>query len=324
MAETPMFPRDDSLPATLAEFVRQFSCEAACADLLRRWKYGEGGLFRCPACDHRRAWHIEGRRVDECQACGRQTSLTSGTVFHRTRKPLRLWFLAMYLMTSSKRGVSATELSRQIGISYPTAWAWLHKLRSAMGRRTCSLLEGHVEVDESYKSGVVPGKQGRTAPYERVLVGAAVEAEPEAKGIGRVRLSLLRDASSASLHPFVSSHVAPGSTVSTDAWRGYSRLDEAANVTHRVVNIHETGLHSHQVFPAIHRVFSLLGRYLMGTYHGRIERRHAQAYLNEFEFRFNRRRSGNRGLLFQRLLAVAVGGKPPTYAQILGGVPESA
>jgi transposase-like protein len=324
MSTTQPLPRDDSLPATLADFVVQFGTEDACTELLRRWKYGGIGAFRCPACGCGNAWHIASRRVDECQSCGRQTSLTSGTVFHRTRKPLRLWFLAMFLMTSSKRGISATELSRQLGVSYPTAWTWLHKLRSAMGCRSCTMLEGHVEVDESYKSGVVPGKQGRTAPYERVLVGAALEAVKDGKGIGRVRMRALQDASSGSLHPFVADVVAPGSEVSTDAWRGYSGLSQAADVTHRVVNIAKTGLHSHQVFPAIHRVFSLLGRFLMGTYHGRVERRHVQGYLAEFEFRFNRRRSGTRGLLFQRLLAAVVGGKPPTYAEILGGQPELA
>lgn len=326
MDTPPQLPRDDTLPGTLAEFVTRFSTEEACEELLRRWKYASARGFCCPACGHEAAWHIETRHLDECRACGRQTSLTSGTVFHGTRKPLRLWFLAMYLMTSSKRGISAVELGRQVGISYPTAWAWLHKLRSAMGRRSCSLLGGTVEVDESYKSGVAPGKQGRTAPHDRVLVGAALEAPRTRKGLGRVRLKLLDDASSRSLHDFVANTIAPGSYLVTDAWRGYSGVGNRARVRHRAINVHATGRHSSEIFPGLHRVFSLLGRFLLGTYHGRIERQHAQAYLDEFEFRFNRRKSRVRGLLFQRLLAFAVQGRPPIYREILGGsaLPEAA
>ena len=327
MDTLPQLPRDDTLPGTLAEFVAHFGSEEACEGVLRRWKYGAGGGFRCPTCGHEASWYVRTRRLDECRACGRQTSLTSGTVFHGTRKPLRLWFLAMYLMTSSKRGISAVELSRQLGVSYPTAWAWLHKLRSAMGRRSCSLLQGTVEVDESYKNGVAPGKQGRTAPHDRVLVGAALEAPRTRKGLGRVRLALLDDASSNSLHDFVARAVAPGSYVVTDAWIGYSGLGAHARVRHRAINVKATGRASSQVFPGIHRVFSLLGRFLLGTYHGRIERQHAQAYLDEFEFRFNRRKSRVRGLLFQRLLAYAVQRPAPIYREILGGghvVPEGA
>lgn len=311
-------PRDDTLPGTLAEFVQHFGTEEACEALLRRWKYRGAEDFRCSACGCVEAWYIRTRRIDECRGCGRQASLTSGTVFHGTRKPLRLWFLAMYLMTSSKRGISAAELGRQVGISYPTAWAWLHKLRSAMGRRTCGLLEGTVEVDESYKSGVRAGKMGRSAPHERLLVGGALESLRTRRSVGRVRLRLLDDASRDSLADFVTSTVSQRSYVVTDGWPGYRGLEEGTSVRHRPIPVRGSGREAHQVFPGVHRVFSLLERFMLGTYHGRVSRKHAQAYLDEYEFRFNRRKSRRRGLLFQRLLALCLLDRPPTYRQVVG------
>ena len=146
--------RDDGIPGTLSGFVERFSSEEACAELLRRWKYGEQG-FRCPRCGGRSAWFLPSRRLDECTSCHKQVSLTSGTVMHGSRKPLRLWFLAMFLFVVSKQGISALDLSRQLGVTPKTAWTWLHKLRSA-GRvvqsRSC----------EEWWRRMRPGKEGST------------------------------------------------------------------------------------------------------------------------------------------------------------------
>lgn len=307
--------RDDSLPGDLLEFMRRFSTEEACQGLLRRWKYGEQG-FLCPGCGFDDAWHLAARRLDECRNCGRQTSLTAGTVFHKTRQPLARWFLAMFLFVSSKQGISAVELARQIGVSYPTAWTWLHKLRSALGLRTTALLEGIVEVDETYEGGVEPGRMGRGA-LTKVLVGGAVEIAPDDRGYGRARLRILPDASAESLKALMVTTIQRGSTVLTDAWKGYS-AEAVDGLDHWPLNIKQSGKEAHEVLPGVHRVFSLMHRVLLATHQGAVSRKHLQKYLDEFEFRFNRRHSSSRGLLFQRLLSCAVQSRPPAYWQILG------
>ncbi len=141
-------PRDELFPGTLTEFIAIYGDEGACARFLRRWKYGEQG-FRCPRCGHHQAWFLSSRRIDQCMACRKQVSLTAGTVMHGTRKPLALWFLAIYEFVVSKQGVSALELSRRLGVSYPTAWTWLHKLRCAALNRPKTMLRGTVEADET-------------------------------------------------------------------------------------------------------------------------------------------------------------------------------
>ena len=175
-----LYLRDDSLPGTLAEFVRRFSDEASCAAVLRRWKYHERG-FECPQCGHDAAWFLPSRRLDECCRCHKQVSLTAGTVMHGTRKPLRLWFLAMYLFVSSKRGISALELQRELGLAkYQTAWTWLHKLRDAVGSRASTPLQGNVELDETWEGGLRRGKPGRPKVGDRsALVMGAVEVSSQ-------------------------------------------------------------------------------------------------------------------------------------------------
>ena len=154
--------RDDDIPGTLSGFVERFSDESACAELLRRWKYRDQG-FRCPRCGGRSAWFLPSRRLDECTSCHKQVSLTAGTVMHGSRKPLRLWFLAMFLFVVSKQGISALDLSRQIGVTTKTAWTWLHKLRSAVTGRPRSKLRGVVEADETWEGGLHEGG-GRATP----------------------------------------------------------------------------------------------------------------------------------------------------------------
>ena len=315
--ETAAVPRDDPLPGSLAQFAREFASEDACARLLRRWKYPGG--FRCPKCGHQTARYLPSRKLDECQECGHQVSLTAGTAFHGTRKPLRLWFLALFLFASSNRGISALELQRQLGLgSYQTAWAWLHKMRSALGERTLGLLQGTVEVDETYIGGVEEGngKRGRNND-RKAVAAAAVEALRTRKGFGRVRLAVLEDASSVSLTDFVEQFVDPRCYVVTDKWNGYNDLGPEG-YRHRAINLSASPRKAHEELPGVHRVFSLLDRLLLGTYQGAVSRKHLQAYADEFEFRFNRRRSKSRGLVFQRLLSCCIQTKPPPYWEIVG------
>ena len=313
-------PRDDSLPRNLAEFVVFFASEARCAEVLRRWKYR--GAFRCPACGHDAAWWIESRRLDECESCAKQTSLTAGTVMHKSKKPLRTWFLAMYLFVASKQGISATSLAQQIDVSYPTAWLWLHKLRSAIGQRTTEQLHGVVEFDDTWEGGLDPGPGGRPKVGEKkALVAGAVELRQGAKGFGRVRLASLPDGSTDGCTPFLQEHIAPGTMLLTDDWRSYRRAAADAGLDHVATNVSKSVSKAHEVLPAVHRVFSLMHRILLTTYQGAVSVKHLPAYLAEIEFRFNRRRSAHRGLLFQRVLSCAVLGPALTYADCIAGAP---
>lgn len=309
-------PRDDTIPQSLPAFLKRFGTEKACADLLRRWRWPEG--FRCPACGHEQSWYIETRQLDECAACSVQTSLTAGTVMHKTTKPLTLWFLAIYLFTSSKQGISASELSRQLGVAYQTAWSWLQKLRSALGQRATELLQGTVEVDETYEVGIRFGEaRGRPKVSKRAaLIAGAIEVATPRKGFGRLRLASVEAASRTALGDFVEEHVRSGSVLLTDGLPSYRAL--GASYDHIPTVVKDSGYRAHEVLPGIHRVFALLDRVLKGTYQGAVRPKHLDGYLDEFAFRFNRRKSKSRALLFQRALSAAVRRAPPTYWDLIG------
>jgi transposase-like protein len=212
----------DEYPANLVEFNDWFNSDQACREYLEiiRWPKG----FQCPRCGTSRHWVIGKRGVKECAGCHHQTSVIAGTVFDGTRKPLRLWFLAMWLITSEKNGISAMGLQRQLGFSrYETAWTWLHKLRHAMVRPGRDRLSGLVEVDETYVGGEAEGLRGRGSAKKSIVVIAVEEKE---YGIGRVRLRRRDDASHASLAGFIQDVVTIGSTIRTDGWSGYKGLEK--------------------------------------------------------------------------------------------------
>jgi hypothetical protein len=307
-------PRDDSLPGTLPEFSRRFGSERSCAALLRRWKYGPTG-FRCPSCGGRKAWFLPSRNLDECSSCHRQVSLTAGTVMHGSKKPLKLWFLALFLFVVSKQGISAMDLSRQLGLSYSTAWTWLHKIRAAVGNRPKTRLSGVVEADETWEGGVEEGLTGRpTVGKKKALIAGVIEVKR--RGWGRLRLKSVESGSSASLGAFLHENVAPGAELHTDDWRSYRKPAAEAGYTHIATNVSKSPKEAHTVLTGIHRVFSLLHRVLLTTYQGAVSRKHLQNYLEEFAFRFNRRHSTSRGLLFQRVLSAAVLRAPPCWWEI--------
>ena len=249
-----------------------------------------------------------------CRSCHRQTSATAGTIFDGTRKPLRTWFQALWFVTSQKSGGSALGLQGVLGLgSYQTAWVWLHKLRRAMVRPGRDRLTGDVEVDETYVGGQESDVHGRETRMKSIVVVAAQE---EGNGTGRVRLRRLPDVSSSSLLPFVRDAVEPGSTVHTDGWVGYNGLT-ASGYKHRVTNIARSGRLAHELLPRVHRIASLLKRWLLGTHQGAVSDRHLDYYLDEFTFRFNRRGSRARGLLFYRLLQQAVNVGPVPYRRLV-------
>ena len=299
-------------PRTLEEFGLWFSSEAACRDYLVRLRWPKG--FQCPECDCPKGWKTARGNI-RCSKCQRQTTPIAGTIFEGTRKPLRTWFQAMWYVTSQKFGGSALGLKRELGLgSYQTAWSWLHKMRRAMVRPGRERLVGRVEVDESYVGGVEGGVRGRQT-QKKAIVAIAVEVHSP-KGFGRIRMRRVPDLSSYSLTGFVCDAVQPGSVVLTDGWKGYNDVSQHGYSHERIV-LSATGDPAHVALPGVHRIASLLKRWLLGTHQGAASGKHLEYYLDEFTFRFNRRSSRARGLLFYRLLQQAVQVGPVTYAQIV-------
>src|ERR1022692_3325884 len=210
----------EDYPKTILEFERRFSTDAACRAYLMALRWPEG--FVCPRCGGGKAWPtVHDRWV--CAACRHQATVTAGTIFQDTRQPLRLWFRAMWYVTSQKNGASALGLQRVLGLGgYLTAWSWLHKLRRAMVRPGRDALSGTVEVDETMVGGLEEGVAGRQTESKALVV---IAAQADGPGTGRIRMRVIEDASAASLHPFVKDCIDPGSTIHTDGWQGYAGLE---------------------------------------------------------------------------------------------------
>lgn len=308
---------DAEFPASLVEFHARFGDERSCEAVLRRWKYRDA-RFRCPGCGSTAARWIRSRRLDECRGCGRQVSLTAGTVMHGTRKPLKLWFLAIFLFVRSKQGISAVQMQQDLGLgSYQTAWAWLHKLRWAVAMRPTTQLRGTVEADETWQGGRDTGRGRPVAGVKKALVAAAVEVH-QRRGWGRLRLASIPDGSAVEIGEFLAEHVAAGSRLLTDAWVSYVIPTRQLGLVHQPVNVSKASGQAHEHLPAVHRVFSLVHRMLDATHQGAVRRKHLPGYLAEFEFRFNRRKARSRGLLFQRALEAASRRPSPYYWEIVG------
>lgn len=303
-------------PRSAGELQAWFRTDADCLDYLEwlRWPAG----FTCPDCGRNGGWRLgDGRFM--CAGCGGRTSVTAGTIFDRTRTPLTVWFTACWLFASGKDGISALSLKRTLEIgSYQTSWAMLHRLRSVLVRPGRERLVGVVEVDETYIGGLEPGLPGGRARGKKVLIGVAVEVR-EPRGIGRCRMLPLANASAESLHPFVSTLVEPGTRVITDGWQGYCGLEKLGYVHERRSQraARARGENAGELLPAVHRVASLAKRWLLGTHQGSVDPAHLARYLDEFVFRFNRRHSRSRGMVFYRVLALAVGHDPVRYADIV-------
>lgn len=308
----------EEYPRNLIELEAAFSTEASCRDYLARLRWPDG--FRCPHCGGGKAWTVRSV-LYQCADCDHQTSVTAGTIFQDTRTPLPVWFRAMWWVTTQKNGASALGLQRVLGLkSYETAWAWLHKFRRAMVRPGRDLLTGRVEVDECYVGGPEDGLPGRLN-LEKTLV--VVAAQEDGAGIGRIRLRQIVDASAESLIPFVQESVVTGSTVHTDGWLGYLPL-KRNGYRHEVTYLKRNTQAASELLPRVHLVISLLKRWMMETHRGAIRHKHLDYYLDEFTFRFNRRRSKNRGKLFLRLAQQAVAVDPVTLDQIIHPDAEAA
>ena len=301
----------ENYPNNFEEFVDKFQTEKDCIEYISSLRWSDG--YRCPHCQSSKAW-ITSRGLFHCSQCRHDTSITYGTVFENTQKPLRLWFHVMWLMMSQKTGVSAKNLQDSMGFgSYQTIWGWLHKLRSVMVLPGRELLNGTVEVDETYIGGKTEGKRGRGSEGKTLVVVAVegidniVEKENEKgyeKILGRVRFRCIDDASSENLIPFVWDTVKPGSNVVTDGWAGYNDLNSKG--FKHCKQLFTDSKKPRDILPHVHLIVSLLKRWLRGTHQGAVSSAHLQGYLDEYAFRFNRRLSTHRGKLFYRLMQQAV------------------
>jgi ribosomal protein L37AE/L43A len=297
-------------PETAPDFHSRFSNELACRQYIAALRWPAG--FQCPECKGTQFW-MTARGLYHCQSCDHQASITAGTLFMDTHMPLRFWFEAMWEITSQKYGASALGLQRVLGLgSYRTAWNLLHKLRRAMVRPGRDQLQGVVEVDEIYIGGPRPKYEGHA---DKALVFVAVE-DKGGKKLGRIRLLRIADRSGASLNEAISRLIAKGSQVRTDDYCAYSRVKHLG-YEHQVIESSPTG--PKNLLPLANRVASLLKRWLLGTHQGSVARTHLDYYLDEFTFRFNRRTSHSRGLLFYRLVSQAVQLEPQPGKTLVGG-----
>ena len=311
-------------PRNWSEFLAWFPSDEACATYLERLRWPQE--FVCPACAVAQPPYRSSRGRLMCRACGRQSTVTAGTIFDKTRTPLRVWLAAAWYLTNQKQGVSALGLQRVLGLgSYQTAWTMLHRFRRAMVRPDRERLKGLVEVDETYLAITDReepiSRANRKSNTSKVLVVLAVEMV-EPRGFGRVRLRRIEAESTECVMPFVQASIEPGARVRTDGSAVYRGLAELGYDHQRTVML-GSDIPAHVSMAGVHRVASLVKRWILGTHHGSVQPAHLDAYLDEFVFRFNRRTSSSRGLLFYRLLQQAVLTGPVTYEDVVAALPNA-
>jgi transposase-like protein len=295
----------EDYPRTLLDLEKRFATDQACREYLfaLRWPGG----FLCPRCGGRSAWGTS-RGLWLCSGCRHQVSVTAGTIFQDRKLPLTIWFRAMWHVTSQKNGVSALGLQRMLGLgSYKTAWALLHKLRRAMVQPGRDRLAGTVEVDETYWGADEQPGIGRLT-YNKALIAVAVQQN--GAGIGRIRLRRIPNLTKVSLHGFIAEAVEPGSTVVTGGLNAYEDLK---GYLHQPIVVKRQSQDAGTLLPRVHRVASLLKRWLLGTHQGAVGHEYLDYYLDEFTFRFNHRKSASRGKLFYRLAQQAVQVEPVPF-----------
>jgi len=298
----------------VATFHQRFGSDEACLEHLRRLRWGANlERFECPECGRHKGWWLDHRRLVECCYCHKQTRVTAGTVFHRIRTPLWKWFWAIYQLAQDKKGIAALELAKQIGVCYGTAWLILHKLRRAMRDRTQRyMLQGVVEVDETYVGGQATGPRGRGAE-KKTPVAVAVELDDKQKP-KRIAMGVLEKVDGHSLKRFAAKTIEKGSKLRTDGWGAYRSVAKAG-YSHEAIKT-GSGKAAIQTFPWLHTFIGNMKRMILGTYHS-VSPKHLDDYLAEFTYRANRR--WMEANLFDRLLVAAVTAKPINYRELVAG-----
>lgn len=290
------------------EFDRRFQQEQACLDYLFQLSWPQG--FVCTDCGHPGYWK-SARDLYLYQDCQKQVFGHSSTIFHGGKKPLTVWFKALWWFSTRKSGVNALALQQQLGLgSYRTPWCWLQKLRTCTIFTDRQLLSGEIDADEFYMGGGRSGKRGRGAAQKCKV---AVAVERQGRKLGRLRMQVIEDCSSSQLLPFVQSNVVVGSQVATDGWKGYNGVEKDFD-HRRVVSAHAE--YKEIVLPGVHLVVSLVKRVILGTYQGRFTPEYLQRYLDEYVFRFNRRTCTSPGKRFWKIMQQAVGSPPITNQQL--------
>lgn len=299
-------------PKNQLDFEVRFSTEDACREYLYNLRFGQGWV--CEHCAGTEHWRQSRGRIT-CASCRSEISLTSGTVFHGSHLSLMVWFRALWWITNQKQGINALGIQRALGLgSYRSAWLMLQKLRSSMVRAGRDRLKGEVEVDETFVGGRIASKSPRINKHIVMIA-----AEKIGKKTGRIRMKLIHEAGSYDLIQGVKEMVEPGSIVETDGWHGYRDLPKQGYQHRRIV---AKTIAENELLPGLHRVASLFKRWLKGTLQGRYDQKHLQRYLDEFVFRFNRRTSHSRGLLFHRLLENSVEKRALQYDEIVADTPK--
>lgn len=297
------------IPENQIEFEKMFTTEEQCLDYLKELRFPKG--YSCRKCQHNEYW-LNNRGIMVCKNCKNELSITSGTIFHRSKLPLVVIFRVLWWMVAQKNGVSAVGIQRVLGLgSYRTAWVWLHKFRRLMVFPGRNKLSGKIEVDETLVGGKRSGKRGRGAEGKSLVV---IAVEIMEKGTGRVRMSLISDASKKSLKKFINENIETGSNLITDGWKGYTGISKSG-YQHEIEDKTKL-LDGEEILPNVHRIASLLKRWLLGTHQNYIGEGYLSYYLDEYTFRYNRRKSNSRGLLFQRLIEQGVLHEPVEYKSI--------
>ena len=286
-------------PKNYPELIKRFGDQQSCLDYLAfvRWPNG----FVCAKCNDTNFWRSK-RLYWICTGCEFQTSVLAGTIFQDTKLPINLWFQLIWWFMGQRSGASALSLQDNFGIgSYRTAWKILKKLRSTMAIVGREKLSGRVEVDEGFLGG--------TNNKEIVMIAAEVRGS----ATGRIRLLHIQKRTSENIHKFIGDFIEPGSTIISDKYSGYVKIVEKGYLLEaqkKPYSWEEASRDDDRLQPQVRRAISILKRWYYGTYHGRINKNNLQTYLDEFVFRFNRRKSGSRGLLFHRAIQAAIKSDP--------------
>jgi transposase-like protein len=302
----------EDFPKDQLEFDRRFADEPACLEYLFRLRWPGG--FSCTRCGNTSYWK-SARGLYICCGCEYHQSVTAGTIFHATRKPLTTWFKALWWFSTRKSGVNAVNLQQLLCLgSYKTAWEWLQKLRSCTIRSGREKLSGNLEVDEFYLGGV-RGKKGRGSKYKLVV---AVAVERKGRRLGRLRMQVITRCTAKELIPFVMNNVTSGSSIATDGWAGYNGLEDKG-YQHKII-FQTKSEDKDSILPGVHLIASLVKRLILGTFQGRFEAKYLQRYLDEYVFRFNRRNTKSVGKRFWRMVQFAAASEPITGQQVLSAL----
>jgi transposase-like protein len=293
-----------SVAMNMMRLMEEFDTDSECRAVLENLRWPDG--IRCPRCDGDKVYRAEPRKQFDCAGCGYQFSVMSGTIFHDSHLPLPKWFVAIYLMTESKKGISANQMKRTLGVSYKTAWYLCHRIRAAMKDAAAPLLSGIIEVDETYIGGKVRGKGHGYRGNKTMVVGAV------ARG-GQVGVKVEKRNDRQTLHGFIRSVAADDTeAIHTDEWPAYLGIADA-NTRHETVNhSQEEWVRADVHTNTVESVWSLLKRSIVGSYH-QLSAKHMEAYLDEMAFRFNNRHNQ---YLFRDTLMKLVGAANLPYSEL--------